>query len=161
MPFQAAGPPAFVRNLFFWAGVLRLEKKFALPQLTMARPVVLLSVSTALFFLIAPASGGSACSDHNNCNGHGTCNTKTCACVDGWGSATDVSLYKQPDCKARTFPGNTSSGTSQSFPLSRCPEPPCSVVFVLRVRVRVLTTPRTPRTPRAPQPTTPRRTVDG
>ena len=46
------------------------------------------------------------CTMHNDCNGHGTCivSTSTCVCYEGWGAPTDVSLYKAPDCSARTCP---------------------------------------------------------
>lgn len=42
----------------------------------------------------------------NNCNGHGTCMgaTSTCACYQGWGSSSDVTLYRAPDCSARVCP---------------------------------------------------------
>ena len=105
---------------------------------------MLLSVSTALFFLMAPASGGSACSDHNNCNGHGTCNTKTCACVDGWGSATDVSLYKNPACKERTFPEDLLAVSLNRPRFPAFPRSRASLLDRVRPHARVPTTPRTP-----------------
>ena len=53
----------------------------------------------------AAAAASSACSHLNNCSGHGTCNTdtQTCACEDGWGSASDIALEKAPDCSQRAF----------------------------------------------------------
>jgi hypothetical protein len=43
---------------------------------------------------------------HNFCNGHGTCipSTSTCACFEGWGAASDVTMYRAPDCSLRTCP---------------------------------------------------------
>lgn len=48
----------------------------------------------------------SDCTMLNNCNSHGKCIVKTssCECYDGYGSATDVTLYSAPDCSARTCP---------------------------------------------------------
>jgi hypothetical protein len=50
----------------------------------------------------------SDCSMQNFCNGHGTClnATSTCACYDGWGSSTDISFYKAPDCSMRVCPSD-------------------------------------------------------
>jgi len=50
------------------------------------------------------------CVMHNNCNGHGECqsSTKTCSCYDGYGSATDVADYKSPDCSLRVCPSGKS-----------------------------------------------------
>lgn len=46
------------------------------------------------------------CSMLKDCNGHGTCNnaTSVCNCNDGYGSTTDISSYKAPDCSARSCP---------------------------------------------------------
>lgn len=46
------------------------------------------------------------CSHLNNCSGHGTCDydSRTCQCFDGWGSASDVSYLKSPDCSQRSCP---------------------------------------------------------
>lgn len=48
----------------------------------------------------------SDCAMLNDCNGHGTCNlaTSTCSCYEGWGASTDVTLYRAPDCSARSCP---------------------------------------------------------
>lgn len=48
----------------------------------------------------------SDCSMLGNCNGHGLCVglTSTCACFPGYGASTDVTLYRAPDCSARTCP---------------------------------------------------------
>ena len=56
----------------------------------------------AAALLLRGAAGGS-CSHLSNCNGHGTCDSVTsrCACFNGWGSATDIALYKAPDCSTR------------------------------------------------------------
>lgn len=50
--------------------------------------------------------GLSDCEMHNFCNGHGKClaSTSTCECFEGWGSSTDISFYKAPDCSARVCP---------------------------------------------------------
>ncbi|TMW67627.1 hypothetical protein Poli38472_011247 [Pythium oligandrum] len=47
-----------------------------------------------------------------NCNGHGRCNTatKTCTCFEGYGAATDVAVYKAPDCSQRVCPAGPSWG---------------------------------------------------
>jgi len=46
------------------------------------------------------------CVSLSGCNGHGTCigATDTCSCFTGWGSDSDVSYYKAPDCSLRTCP---------------------------------------------------------
>lgn len=48
----------------------------------------------------------SDCAMQNFCNGHGKCVTKTssCDCFEGYGASTDVTLYRAPDCSARTCP---------------------------------------------------------
>lgn len=48
----------------------------------------------------------SDCSSLNYCNGHGKCfsSTSKCQCYDGWGSDTDISYYKTPDCSKRVCP---------------------------------------------------------
>jgi hypothetical protein len=47
---------------------------------------------------------GNLCAMLANCNGHGRCDalTKTCACFEGFGAASDVAVYKSPDCSLRT-----------------------------------------------------------
>jgi hypothetical protein len=58
--------------------------------------------------LPAPSLGqaGGGCVMQNNCNGHGICqtSTKTCACFEGWGADSDVSLFKAADCSRRVCP---------------------------------------------------------
>lgn len=58
------------------------------------------------------------------CSGHGKCvtSTSTCLCDDGWGSTTDISFYKSPDCSQRVCPVGrawadvpSSSSTAHSF----------------------------------------------
>jgi EGF-like domain len=58
------------------------------------------------------------CSNLNNCNGHGKCNVETsaCECYDGFGSATDITYYKAPDCSARTCPSWKSWGDVPTSP---------------------------------------------
>merc|ERR1712086_192083 len=49
---------------------------------------------------------GRACQHKNGCWGHGHCiiETRTCACFEGWGADTDVSLFKAADCSRRVCP---------------------------------------------------------
>eukprot|EP01006_Ploeotia_vitrea_P064757 TRINITY_DN8884_c0_g1_i1.p1 TRINITY_DN8884_c0_g1~~TRINITY_DN8884_c0_g1_i1.p1 ORF type:complete len:288 (-),score=-8.20 TRINITY_DN8884_c0_g1_i1:102-965(-) len=56
------------------------------------------------FMLIILCS--SDCSMQNHCNGHGMCDLSLnkCNCFEGWGASTDVTLYRAPDCSARTCP---------------------------------------------------------
>jgi hypothetical protein len=46
------------------------------------------------------------CAMLNYCNGHGLCDgsTSTCSCYTGYGAATDITLYRAPDCSAITCP---------------------------------------------------------
>lgn len=46
------------------------------------------------------------CAMLNYCNGHGVCNpaSSTCSCYEGYGAATDITLYRAPDCSALTCP---------------------------------------------------------
>lgn len=48
------------------------------------------------------------CASQNHCNGHGICNdqTNSCECFDGYGAATDVTLFRAADCSARTCPSH-------------------------------------------------------
>lgn len=61
--------------------------------------------------VLAPwgARAGS-CSSLADCSGHGICisSNSTCQCYDGWGSETDVSVYKQANCAARVCPADKS-----------------------------------------------------
>lgn len=59
--------------------------------------------------IVSPINGivddsGVGCTMMNDCNGHGACNslTQVCTCSNGWGSSTDISDYKAPDCSKRT-----------------------------------------------------------
>lgn len=67
-------------------------------------------VGLHLFSLVRVSDSASGCVDHSDCNGHGTCdtNSKTCTCVDGFGSANDVCLYKSPACATRCCPSSKS-----------------------------------------------------
>lgn len=51
---------------------------------------------------------GTTCAHLNSCNSHGTCDTNTgkCNCYNGWGSATDIAVYKAPDCSMRVCPSD-------------------------------------------------------
>jgi len=48
----------------------------------------------------------ATCVTHNYCNAHGTCtsSTQSCSCYDGWGSDTDITNYRSPDCSTRVCP---------------------------------------------------------
>jgi hypothetical protein len=62
-------------------------------------PLCIALLATAAALLAAPAAAGT-CTHLRDCNGHGTCDTANskCKCYNGWGSASDVALYKAPDC---------------------------------------------------------------
>lgn len=48
-----------------------------------------------------------SCAPFNNCSGHGKCGRNSkCVCDDGWGSESDLALYKAPDCSQRTCPND-------------------------------------------------------
>ncbi|CAE7362675.1 unnamed protein product [Symbiodinium sp. KB8] len=53
--------------------------------------------------LLARGSDASACAHLNNCNSHGTCDetNRVCRCFDGFGSESDLAVYKAPDCSQR------------------------------------------------------------
>ena len=55
-----------------------------------------------------PAARGGSCRNLNSCSGNGVCDTvnSKCNCFNGWGSASDVALYKAPDCSQRTCPAS-------------------------------------------------------
>jgi hypothetical protein len=56
-----------------------------------------------------------SCNGLNNCNGHGKCSkNSSCECYPGWGAATDVTLYRAPDCSARTCPSGKAWGDKAS-----------------------------------------------
>jgi hypothetical protein len=57
-----------------------------------------------IFFTLLHNGLAGSCIDFTDCNGHGTCNsaTSTCVCDDGWGSASDIALFKAPDCSLST-----------------------------------------------------------
>jgi hypothetical protein len=59
-----------------------------------------------VLFAIMCISCSSDCTMLNDCNGHGKCvaETSSCSCYEGYGAASDVTLYRAPDCSARTCP---------------------------------------------------------
>ncbi|KAF0733366.1 hypothetical protein Ae201684_009615 [Aphanomyces euteiches] len=70
---------------------------------------------------------GELCNALNDCNGHGICNTQTkvCSCVDGWGSANDISTRKSADCSQRICPSGPSwssvpTGATTAHAVSEC-----------------------------------------
>lgn len=72
------------------------------------------------------AEAGS-CTHLSNCNGHGTCDTANsrCNCYNGWGSATDIAIYKAPDCSQRVCPSDRAwvdipTGTNTAHALAEC-----------------------------------------
>jgi hypothetical protein len=67
----------------------------------------------------------ASCFHLGDCNGHGTCNsaTSTCVCDDGWGSASDIAIYKAPDCSQRTWRISPRFGLSELRP----ERAPCAV----------------------------------
>merc|ERR1740130_226312 len=68
----------------------------------MKRPVALLACLTLL--QLGSVTGDGPCQQLNNCNGHGTCTsrTKVCDCLEGWGASTDTpAMPMKPDCSER------------------------------------------------------------
>lgn len=65
-------------------------------------------VVAALLCMALPSALGGSCTAMNNCNGQGTCDTvnSKCNCFSGWGSSSDVSVYKAPDCSLRVCPSD-------------------------------------------------------
>ena len=65
-----------------------------------------------VLFIFSIEYAYSVCVSLNNCNGHGRCNfaTSTCDCFDGWGAATDIALYRAPDCSQMTCPSGKAWG---------------------------------------------------
>eukprot|EP01031_Cornospumella_fuschlensis_P038933 gene38933-47361_t len=60
----------------------------------------------ALVLIVFVISVGQSCVEFNWCNGHGKCSNDgtKCNCDIGWGSSSDISLFKAPDCSARVCP---------------------------------------------------------
>lgn len=60
---------------------------------------------------------GAGCSMQNYCNGHGLCrNTYSqCDCYAGWGAASDIAVYKAPDCSLRESKSNFTA-CNRAFP---------------------------------------------
>jgi hypothetical protein len=67
------------------------------------RAVAALMLAVSVALLLPAAVMGGTCTHLRDCSGHGTCDTvnQKCKCYNGWGSATDVALYKAPDCSMR------------------------------------------------------------
>lgn len=55
----------------------------------------------------------------NNCSGHGKCSSSECDCFEGWGSQSDVSSYKSPDCSTRICPIGNSWGDLPKYGLNQ------------------------------------------
>jgi hypothetical protein len=64
------------------------------------------AILLALFLSHLPQIHSGSCGALNNCNGNGVCDTvnSRCNCFNGWGSQTDIALYKSPDCSQRSCP---------------------------------------------------------
>lgn len=64
---------------------------------------------------------GAGCSMQNYCNGHGLCrNTYSqCDCYAGWGAASDIAVYKAPDCSLRESKSN-STACNRAFARMMC-----------------------------------------
>ncbi len=87
------------------------------PRKDFVQPKQAISMHSALVValcgaaLAGLATATTPCFHLSECNGHGVCQdaTATCACFDGWGSPSDVAIYKAPDCSQRTCdpPPNT------------------------------------------------------
>lgn len=68
----------------------------------------MLALAALLLCALLPAARGGSCRSLNSCSGNGVCDTvnSKCNCFNGWGSASDVALYKAPDCSQRTCPAS-------------------------------------------------------
>ena len=70
---------------------------------------------------------GAGCSMHNYCSGHGICRNSysQCDCYDGWGSVTDIAVYKAPDCSQRVCPpgrawGDVPTAVDKAHAMAEC-----------------------------------------
>jgi hypothetical protein len=52
--------------------------------------------------------GDTDCDSLSGCSGHGTCAENVCICQDGYGSSTDIMVYKSPKCDQRSCPAGRS-----------------------------------------------------
>jgi hypothetical protein len=68
---------------------------------------MILSFLSIILLVVTVCYCSGSCSNLNNCNGHGKCSANDkCVCFEGWGSKSDNSLYKAPDCSARVCPSD-------------------------------------------------------
>lgn len=80
--------------------ILKTKSKMILSLYKLLCFVLLFSFLSPFFYCVL-----SSCADLHYCSGHGKCtNDDICLCEDGWGSASDLSLYKSPDCSTRVCP---------------------------------------------------------
>lgn len=64
-----------------------------------------------LIFSMVVIVAQTSCAGLNNCNGHGVCTINSrCECFEGWGSKSDLTTYRAPDCSARVCPADLSWG---------------------------------------------------
>jgi len=76
---------------------------------------------------LPPGAVGGSCAALNSCSNRGVCDTvnSKCICFNGFGSPTDVALYKAPDCSARTCPSDRAwvdvpTGATSAHALAEC-----------------------------------------
>eukprot|EP00948_MAST-09A_sp_MAST-9A-sp1_P003176 g3176.t1 len=82
---------------------------------------------TAWIFMVCFIFVCNASSCPNDCSGHGTCDTAShkCTCEDGFGSETDISIYKSGDCSERICPAgraffDVASGDTSAHEFAEC-----------------------------------------
>ena len=54
--------------------------------------------------------GDTDCDSLGSCSGHGTCADNICSCQDGYGSVSDIMVFKSPKCDQRACPAGKSWG---------------------------------------------------
>ena len=52
--------------------------------------------------------GDTDCDSLGSCSGHGTCANNVCTCQDGYGSVSDIMVFKSPRCDQRACPAGRS-----------------------------------------------------
>lgn len=84
-------------------------------------------LSAALLVCALPRALSDSCTALNSCSNRGVCDTvnSKCICFNGFGSPSDIALYKAPDCSARTCPADTAwvdvpTGATTAHALAEC-----------------------------------------